>query len=97
MKFVNYAVYITDAARVVAVRPAHREYIKTLLTIQKLAVAGPLNCNEAGIYVYEANSLEEAEELARNDPYKKEGIWASFKVSLWDVGAFNPNLFGSTP
>jgi len=68
----------------------HFQYLKDLLEKRKLVLAGPV-INEKkpmGILIFECDSLEEAEELLRNDPSVKSGIQIikklePFKLSLY--------------
>jgi len=68
----------------------HFQYLKDLLAKEKLVLAGPV-LNEKkpmGILIFECDSLEEAENLLKNDPSVKAGIQIveklePFKLSLY--------------
>ncbi len=67
----------------------HFEYLKGLLANKKLVLAGPV-LNEKkpqGIFIFECETIEEAQELFNNDPSVKAGIQKivvleAFKLSL---------------
>src|SRR5580704_5373218 len=63
MKFAALIEYTPDAAKIAAVRPQHREYLKGLLDTGRLAISGPFAGDGGGLLVYEAESMEEAEAL----------------------------------
>ena len=69
-------------------RPQHRdEHLKRLEELDregKLIMAGPFTDKTGSLIVIEADSLEEAEAFAKNDPYFLHGIF--IKV---DVKPFN--------
>jgi uncharacterized protein YciI len=54
----------------------HFEYLKGLIEKKKLVIAGPI-LNEkkpTGIFIFECDTLDEAQELINNDPSIKAGI-----------------------
>ncbi len=68
----------------------HFQYLKNLLSKGKLLLAGPvLNEKEPmGILIFECDTLENAEEMLKNDPSVKAGIQnikklEPFKLSLY--------------
>ena len=67
-------------------RPAHVEYLKTLG--DRLAFAGPFtdaSGNPNGsLVVYEAESMEEAELTAAQDPYAQAGLFDSVDIRRWN-------------
>jgi uncharacterized protein YciI len=93
MKFAALIEYTPDAAKIAAVRPQHREYLKGLLDTGRLAISGPFAGDGGGLLVYEAESMEEAEALLSNDPFAKAGVFASWKIQAWKVIMANPRLF----
>lgn len=70
--------------------PAHLDYQKDLEAKGLLFLAGPMsdetgaNMSGAGLIIYRAKSLDEAKELAANDPMHKSGA-RSFTVRAWLV------------
>lgn len=64
----------------------HFFYLKELLELGKLVIAGPELSGKFGMGVYETETLEEVQELLDNDPAVKSGIVTPeiypFRVSL---------------
>ena len=73
-----------------AVLPEHLAYIKGLETAGHLVMAGPLSDDSgeemqgAGMIILRASSMEEARDLAANDPMHKSGVRA-FRLRRWLV------------
>ena len=62
---------------------AHLKYVESIL--EKIQVAGPLAESSeqpysASCFIYEADTLEEAQQLLRDDPYCQAGLYAD---TLW--------------
>jgi uncharacterized protein len=55
-------------------RQAHLDYLQELVEQDKLHLKGPFVDGSGGMVVYKAESLEEAQTLAQEDPYVKEGV-----------------------
>ncbi|GAA0322399.1 hypothetical protein GCM10008967_11110 [Bacillus carboniphilus] len=55
-------------------RPDHLEYLENLKEQGKVFLKGPFTDGSGGLVIYEADSFEEAKELAENDPYVKLGV-----------------------
>jgi uncharacterized protein YciI len=92
MKFAAVIDYTTDATKIAATRPAHREYLKKLLDSDRLVISGPFTDDSGGILVYEAKSSNEAEALIREDPFAQAGVFVSWKLHEWRVVMANPKL-----
>ena len=92
MKFAAVINYTTDASKISAARPAHREYLKNLLDSGRLVISGPFTDDSGGILVYEANSAAEAEALIRDDPFAQAGVFVSWKIREWRVVMANAKL-----
>jgi len=69
-----------------AVRPAHREYLATLVDRGKLLVAGPYADQTGAVLVYEAEDEEELRALLAADPYTPAGVVAGTRVHEWEPG-----------
>ena len=91
--FANYANYVTDKSKLENVRPAHWEYDRTLKSAGKLALAGPLEDDEGGLFVYKAASREEAMSYLEQDPFALEGVFADCELFEWRIEGLNPDLF----
>jgi uncharacterized protein len=55
-------------------RQAHLDYLQELAEQDKVHLKGPFLDGAGGMVVYKADSLEEAQTLATEDPYVKEGV-----------------------
>jgi uncharacterized protein YciI len=93
MKFPALIEYITDTERIEAVRPAHRQYLRSLLEKGQLAATGPFLDGWGALIVYEANSIEEAEALLKADPFCANGIFVRWTIRPWNCVMANRELF----
>ncbi|HEY1759106.1 MAG TPA: YciI family protein [Bryobacteraceae bacterium] len=93
MKFAATIEYTRDAAKIGAARPAHREYLKKLLDSGNLAISGPFTDDSGGLLIYEADTLEQAEALIREDPFAKAGVFLNWTIRGWKPIMANPALF----
>lgn len=77
--FVVHTVPAGDGAEIAARLPDHLAYQTRMEAEGKLVLAGPLSDESgtliegAGLIVYRADSLDEAREIAANDPMHKSG------------------------
>jgi uncharacterized protein len=97
MKFVNYAKYIKDQEKLSALRPAHREYAAGLMASGKLVAAGPFIDGSGALFIYEADTLQEAESLFSSDPFAAGGVIASYDIAPWQVLGVNADLLRPAP
>lgn len=74
-------------------RPAHLGYLEGLGDAVKLA--GPFLDDQGkpngSMIVVEAESLEQATQIARNDPYAKAGLFTTTSIRPWNWVVKNPN------
>jgi uncharacterized protein YciI len=92
MKFVNLISYVADTRKIEAVRPLHRAYAEGLRDRGKIVVAGPFRDGAGALIVYEAETQQDAEALATNDPFFKEGVWTRYEIHPWDILGVNHAL-----
>jgi uncharacterized protein YciI len=92
VKVTNYIHYIDDLEKVASIRHSHREYLAGLLTEGKLAAAGPFVDGSGALFVYEADSLEEAHRFADEDPYTLNGVIRSQVIVPWNLVYSNVDL-----
>ena len=62
----------------------HYNYLYALRDEGRLGLAGPYKNVQGGAYVFQANSLEEAEARAKTDPLVVAGI-AQFVIFEWQA------------
>lgn len=62
----------------------HLAWMKTQHETGKILFSGPTPDRKLGIYVIRAGSREEAENIARTDPYTKAGF-CDFEIIEWEV------------
>jgi uncharacterized protein len=92
----NYVHYVDDLSAVAAPRPVHREYMKWLLDTGRLAAGGPFENGTGALFVYEVESLAEAQRIAADDPYTAAGVVRDHTLQPWHVVYTNPTLFVAT-
>jgi uncharacterized protein len=61
-------------------RPAHLAQLDVLATQNRMILAGPLTDGAGSLIVISADSLAEAEALAKNDPYTVNGVFERVEV-----------------
>ena len=68
-------------------RPAHLTYMESLGP--KLLLAGPLlnedDTPKGSLFIYEADTAEDARALAENDPFSKMGIFEKIEVTKFKL------------
>ena len=93
-----YALICTDKPNAVDLRlkerPGHIDYLNGLGNALK--AAGPFT-DEAGspigsLVIVEAKDRSGAEDIARNDPYAKAGLFAAVEIRAWKWGLKNPEV-----
>jgi uncharacterized protein len=61
-------------------RPAHLANLEPLNTQGRVVLAGPLIDKTGSLIVIEADSLDEAQRFAREDPYTVHGVFERVEV-----------------
>jgi len=61
-------------------RPAHLAKMEPLDAYGKVVLAGPLTDKTGSLIVIEADSLEDAQQFAREDPYTVHGVFERIEV-----------------
>ena len=77
--------FTDDSEKRTAVRPTHREYLKTLLDSGKLVESGPFVDDSGALMIYDVEDLAAAEAQLANDPYTPNGIIKSSTIKEWNV------------
>jgi len=83
MKFAAIIEYAQDAGKIAQVRPAHREYLQNLKKNGNVVLAGPFTDDSGGLLIYEAESASQADQMIRDDPFFKEGVFVSWVLREW--------------
>ena len=92
MIYAAIAKYTPDASIIAKARPAHREYLTGLRDRGKLVISGPFANDVGGLLVYEAETPDQVEQLIRDDPFAKQGVFLSWEIRPWNVIFINQNL-----
>ena len=92
MKFAALIEYIPDKAKIETIRPAHRQYLKTLLGEGKLAISGPFTDDYGAMIVYEASSADEALMFLQGDPFHAGGVFVRWTIRPWNPVMANRDL-----
>jgi hypothetical protein len=96
MKFAATISYTPDQSKIVAIRPTHREYLTGLLKAGKLVAAGPFTDDSGALIIYEADTVEQAEEFIKGDPFCTGGVFLKWEIRPWRVVFANRELFPVT-
>jgi uncharacterized protein len=97
MKFANYALYVDDQDLISAIRPTHRAYLAGLLQQGRLAAAGPFLDGSGGLFIYEADSIDAARQLAAADPFTASGVIKQQTITPWQLVYSNTGLLEQPP
>ena len=87
----------TEPTVLQSVLPEHLAYQKQMEADGKLFLAGPLSDDTGtlmegrGLIIYRASSMDEAEEIAKNDPMHAKGA-RTYSVRKWLVNEGSPRF-----
>ena len=81
--FVLELAFDQDEEARLAVRPAHREYLKELFDRGSLVMSGPLADDSGALLVYEAPDAGAAEAIIAADPYTDSGGVRRVSLREW--------------
>ncbi len=73
MKFVNYATYADNQQTLADLRPRYLQYLAGLFAEGKLAASGLFSDGTGGLFIYELDTLDDAEAMVAADPYTVAG------------------------
>lgn len=76
-----------------AIREKHLAYLRSKAKQGKLVMSGRFADLKGALIVWRVGSLEEAERLAREDPYYTEGL-IDYQLREWNVSLFHPENMG---
>jgi uncharacterized protein len=66
-------------------RPAHREYLRSLLDAGSLRMSGPFGDDTGALIVYEVDDEAAAQALLDADPYRAAGVIANATFKEWKI------------
>jgi uncharacterized protein len=67
-------------------RPAHRDYLRSLLDTGSLRMSGPFGDDTGALIVYEVDDEASARALLDADPYRAAGVIANATIKEWKIG-----------
>ncbi|QGU04847.1 YciI family protein [Corynebacterium comes] len=80
--------YANEAPEIVALRPAHREWLATLGAVDQLVGSGPYTDGQGGALIIirlpETATISDAEEIMDNDPFTREKALAGRTIREWN-------------
>ena len=88
MKFVAMIEYGSDREKTKELHPKHREYLRGLLDSDILLAAGPFIDDGGALWIVDATTVQEAEDLVRADPYVDAGVivkWQIQPLAYWSA------------
>lgn len=59
---------------------AHRNYLRTFLENGKLLAAGPFGDDSGALWILEVETVEEADEIVKGDPFVLAEVIVSWKI-----------------
>lgn len=92
MKFAAIIEYTSDRDRIAAVRPIHRQYLAQLKDQGKLVASGPFTDDSGALIIHEASDRQEVEQLLRQDPFCRQGVFRSWQLRPWNPVLANREL-----
>jgi uncharacterized protein len=92
MKVAAIIEYLQDSAKVSEIRPAHRQYLTSLIEQGKLVASGPFLDESGALIIYEAESIEAAEAILKGDPFYASGVFLTWKLRPWKPVLANVEL-----
>ncbi|EWC58944.1 hypothetical protein UO65_5740 [Actinokineospora spheciospongiae] len=81
--FIIDTTYTTDRERLLASRPAHREYLSGLVGAGTVVGAGPWGDDLGGMFIALVADRAELDALLAEDPYRRDGVVAAQSVREW--------------
>ncbi len=84
--------YGPDIAKIEEFRPSHREYLRDLISENKLVISGPFIDNSGGILVYNAEDEAEVQAIIKADPFYKCGVFQTWTIRPWKIVMANRGL-----
>jgi len=92
MTFAVTIEYGPDKTKIEEFRPQHREYLRDLISKDKLVIAGPFVDNSGGFIVYNVEAEADVEAIIKGDPFFKCGVFQTWKIREWRMVMANREL-----
>ena len=92
MTFAVHIEYGPDKTKIDEFRPPHREYLRELISKDKLVIAGPMVDNSGGLIVYNVEDEAEVEAIIKADPFYKCGVFQTWTIRPWKIVMANREL-----
>ena len=80
MKFVAMIEYNGNTDQIGPAGPRHHDYLRGLLDGDQLLAAGRFAEDAGALWVYEAETLEQAEDKIRDDPYNAAEVFSTWRI-----------------
>lgn len=71
----------------------HITFLRELDRKEKLVMCGPFTDKKGGMIILKVANLEEAKQIAANDPFVRGGV-RSFEVRSWEISCEENNHMG---
>ncbi len=84
--------YGPDIAKIAEFRPAHREYLRDLISQNKLVISGPFVDDSGGLLVYNAETEADVDAIIKSDPFYKCGVFKTWTIRPWKIVMANREL-----
>ncbi|OHE54514.1 MAG: hypothetical protein A3K61_00740 [Thaumarchaeota archaeon RBG_16_49_8] len=82
-EYLVLSILVVDREKSAPYREAHLAYLTQLKKEGRLQMAGRFSDGTGGMYILTVNSLEEAEQMAKNDPYHANHL-RRFTITGWE-------------
>jgi len=95
VKYAATIEYLQDPEIVGSIRPAHRQYLASLMAAGQLAASGPVADMSGALIIYESDSAEAAEAMLKADPFHTAGVFLTWTIRPWKVVISSPTLMAT--
>jgi uncharacterized protein YciI len=90
--FVGMLEFTEDEQLRLQTRPAHREYLATLLREGRLWMSGPWADETGALLIYRTDDIDEARRLLEADPYRQAGVLSNATIKEWRIVMGAPEI-----
>jgi uncharacterized protein YciI len=84
MKYFAAVQSVLNVEKIEAVRPSHVEYLEKMVAEGKIHLRGKFPDGTGGLTIYRAATIEEAQQLAGDDPFVSSGA-RRLELHEWDM------------